>query len=272
MEDPIPIITSKGHDFKCASIKFCWEMNLEAYEKEHLELSILPAIYIDLIFPVQGSVFIKTDNERMTRPFISPILHRRKEVIFNKGSRIFGIRITPLLACAILKAPLSTLEQKANLLDDVCLQLFLTKLRSIIHSELDFRRKIVLVDRMFLKVHSEMQQDSKLLSNCLRQISHFPEYNVGKLAQNSGYSSRWIEKKFLVQFGLTPIQLISISRLNRFITLLAKHPRGNLTSLAVDAGYYDQSHAIRNLKKYTEKTPTDFKKTINSFRETMNHL
>lgn len=272
MEDTVPIITSKGYDFKCSSIKFCWEMNLEDYKKEHLELNILPAPYIDLIFPVQSSVFIKTDNERMTRPFISPILHSRKEVIFNKGSRIFGIRITPILACAILKAPLSILEQKANLLDDLCPQPFLNKLRSILYSELDFSKKIVLVDCMFFKANLEMKHNFKLLSNCLYQISHFPEYNVERLAKTSGYSSRWLEKKFLVHFGLTPIQLISISRLNRFIALLANNPQAKLTSMAVDAGYYDQSHAIRDLKKYTEKTPRDFKKTIDSFRETMNHL
>ncbi len=247
-------------------------MNLEAYEKEQLEISMLPAIHMDLIFPLQNSVFIKTDNEKIDRPFISPILHRRKEIIFYKGSRTFGIRMTPLLACAILKTPLSLLKQKANMLDDVCPQPFLNHLRSIMYSELDFSKKIVLVDRMFLKANSEMKQDFKLVSNCLHQISHFPEYNVERMAQNSGYSSRWLEKKFLVQFGLTPIQLISIARLNRFITLLAKNPHTKLTSMAVDAGYYDQSHAIRDLKKYTQKTPTDFKKSLDSFRKTIYHL
>ena len=62
---------------------------------------VLPAVYIDIIFPIEK--WIGTDGYEAirTEPFLSPILHTARKVVFSRNSRLFGIRIDPVYVTAL---------------------------------------------------------------------------------------------------------------------------------------------------------------------------
>jgi AraC-like DNA-binding protein len=128
------------------------------------------------------------------------------------------------------------------------------------------------IDNIFYNILSQSNIKLNLVENCLNLISAKQDVKVSDLEQSTGYTIRWIEKIFIEYLGSTPGHLISISRLNKFIELLNYNKNQRLTNLALESGYYDQSHLIREMRKYTDDTPGKFKTNLDNFTRTMNHI
>jgi AraC-like DNA-binding protein len=82
---------------------------------------------------------------------------------------------------------------------------------------------------------------------------------IGELAQALDLGQDRLEKRFRRAVGATPKQLASLLRLRHAIA--SYRPGASLTSLSVDAGYFDQSHFIRELRSVTGQPPLRFFRT-----------
>lgn len=65
-----------------------------------------------------------------------------------------------------------------------------------------------------------------------------------------------LEKRFRTQIGSTPKQYSSIIRLRNIIDTWSSYP--SLTSASYEAGYFDQSHFIKDFRTFTGESPKDF--------------
>src|SRR5579872_2463673 len=64
------------------------------------------------------------------------------------------------------------------------------------------------------------------------------------------------EKRFRMRIGATPRQYASVIRLRQ---LLKKYPSlSSLTEASYEAGYFDQSHFIKDFRLFTGQSPSDF--------------
>ncbi len=79
---------------------------------------------------------------------------------------------------------------------------------------------------------------------------------VSALAKSLQVSQDTLEKRFRRAVGATPKQFASILRVRRAIQLSEKG--ATLTTLAQEAGYYDQSHFIRDFRSVTGTAPGQF--------------
>lgn len=74
-----------------------------------------------------------------------------------------------------------------------------------------------------------------------------------ELAQHIGLSQSALERRFRRTVGCSPKKFASVVRLRRAVEL---HSRGtNLTTVAQDAGYFDQSHFIRHFRDAVGVSP-----------------
>jgi len=77
-----------------------------------------------------------------------------------------------------------------------------------------------------------------------------------QLVKFTGYTERHIERKFLESIGIAPKRFINIVKLHSFLKHLNNNTGdANLTQIAYEAGYTDQSHLIKEFKKHTGMTP-----------------
>lgn len=82
---------------------------------------------------------------------------------------------------------------------------------------------------------------------------------VDELANQAGVTTRTLERMFLEHTGLSPK---TFARMIRFQNALARLRNGrtvsSLADLAVDCGYSDQAHFIKEFKTLSQRLPTRF--------------
>ena len=79
---------------------------------------------------------------------------------------------------------------------------------------------------------------------------------IGALARQLHLSQDAFEKRFRAQVGSTPKQLASLVRVRH--AMASYRPGSSLSRLALDAGYFDQSHFIREFRAVTGEAPRRF--------------
>jgi AraC-like DNA-binding protein len=81
------------------------------------------------------------------------------------------------------------------------------------------------------------------------------QLSVEELCRQLGVNYKWLERNFRKQMGITPKTYISTIRfLHAYINTGGRE--ANLTHVALEHGYYDQNHFIKEFRKHTGRTPS----------------
>jgi AraC-like DNA-binding protein len=81
---------------------------------------------------------------------------------------------------------------------------------------------------------------------------------IDELAYHSNLSERQFNRRFSNMVGLSPKNFAGIIRFQHFFKQAQLLPNQNLGAVALDCGYYDQSHFIREFKQYTGMNPSEY--------------
>jgi len=87
--------------------------------------------------------------------------------------------------------------------------------------------------------------------------------SVAQLEKETGYSSRWLHKKFLGHLGTGPKNLTEIVRFKQFYQAYSTGADLKMLKEQIYHNYHDQSHFIRAFKRFTGSTPTDLQNSTN---------
>jgi AraC-like DNA-binding protein len=90
---------------------------------------------------------------------------------------------------------------------------------------------------------------------------------VRDAAKYLGLSERWFIQVFKTEVGITPKLFSRIQRFQQTRTFILQNPSPNWAALAVDLGYFDQSHLIREFLEFSGLSPTDYLHRYKSFSE-----
>src|SRR4030095_8914958 len=81
---------------------------------------------------------------------------------------------------------------------------------------------------------------------------------VRDAAKYLGLSQRRFIEVFKAEVGMTPKLFSRIQRFQQTRSLIQQDPAPNGAVLALDLGYFDQSHLIREFLEFSGLSPTDF--------------
>ncbi|WP_041957582.1 helix-turn-helix transcriptional regulator [Sulfurospirillum arsenophilum] len=126
---------------------------------------------------------------------------------------------------------------------------------------------IVIFERYFIKQLSKRHFSPKNISSYLVSGHAYPTLKI--LSKECGYSERWIQKQYLEVFGESFKHIQNNTRFIktlRFMNSAVLRGESHLkfVSIAYECGYFDQTHFIKEFKKFTGLTPSYY---FHSFRE-----
>lgn len=101
------------------------------------------------------------------------------------------------------------------------------------------------------------------LPSSLAGLNALPAATVHEIACGSCYSRRQLDRIFREGVGMSPKMYLRILRINRCVKLL--RPGALLTQIAQEAGYFDQSHFIRDFKAVCGVTPGIYLQNMSVF-------
>jgi AraC-like DNA-binding protein len=100
--------------------------------------------------------------------------------------------------------------------------------------------------------------------NELQKTDPDDKLNLDDLAGRHGISRQALRNQFAKYFHFSPSEFRQICRFRRFIQArLNEQKQTNLTDTVYDIGFFDQSHLIKDFKKYSFLKPKEFFKKIN---------
>lgn len=124
-------------------------------------------------------------------------------------------------------------------------------------------RKLQLLERFLLK-RLENATPDLIYDFCINRIfENKGLITVAQLEKETGYSARWLHRKFSANLGTGAKNLAEIIRFKQFYQAYSTgadlfHLKGQLYEY-----YYDQSHFLRAFKRFTGATPTDLQNSHN---------
>jgi AraC-like DNA-binding protein len=123
--------------------------------------------------------------------------------------------------------------------------------------------KLQLLQNFLLK-RLEIAAPDPIYDYCIDRISYTRGMiTIAKLEKETGYSSRWLQRKFSEHLGTSPKNLAEIVRFKQFYKAYANGDQPHDLKQHIYHYYYDQSHFLRAFKRFTGTTPTELQNSLN---------
>lgn len=182
------------------------------------------------------------------------------------GNEYFGIRFMPGVLPSNLKVRMEDLVEQELDLEDILTNKNLSRR---IEEKSDWRECIRLYVEDYLhslqSTHfsAEDKNHIRLFEYIKEQIvSNMGNIRVKELAENAGYSARYINMLFRQYIGISPKTFSEIIKFQYAVQLIDAHQEDRLTKIGLDIGYFDQAHFIKEFKKYSMVTPNEYRKML----------
>jgi len=111
-------------------------------------------------------------------------------------------------------------------------------------------------------LHENKKEDNILLLKIEQYIldNVNNQITTQDISKEVNYSEAYISRVFKKKFGLSPHAFLVNQKINRAKNKLRNSKNQDLSQLAVEVGFYDQSHFTNTFKRYFSLTPKQYQK------------
>jgi AraC-like DNA-binding protein len=125
--------------------------------------------------------------------------------------------------------------------------------------------KVGLLQQFLLRLYRQGREDA-VYDFCLDRIrATCGRVSIKALEQATGYSSRWLNMKFMEKAGTSPKNLAAILRFQQVYRALTTTGTAMADAKLFYDYYYDQSHFIKDFKRFTGMPPSKLAGMVNEF-------
>lgn len=217
---------------------------------------ILPDGCVELILNLDAPFFCEAAPGVLTRQPVHMLVGQmRQPILIGPSGRVdlLGIRFQPAGAHAVLRVPMHELTDRTFALDEVDPELERALTRRLDIGPLPSR--IAAVEQVLLDRASGIDGGDRVIETAVRGVLSSPgAFKVDNFAQRFGISRRHLERGFLQKVGLSPKQFARIIRFQRVFQAV-EACRQDWADLAVECGYFDQAHLIKDCRQFSGQTP-----------------
>jgi AraC-like DNA-binding protein len=184
-------------------------------------------------------------------------LHGRQVTTEHRG-RSFGIQVdlSPPAAYVLFREPMHELAHRVVPLEEVFGEPLLAER---LHERADWADRFALLDSVLARRLGDAPAPSSEISwawHTLLQTGG--RMRVAALATELGWSRKRIAARFREEVGLAPKAAARLIRFERARESAERSERRDWARIALEYGYYDQSHLINDFREVTGRSPETF--------------
>ncbi|RQP26046.1 AraC family transcriptional regulator [Piscinibacter terrae] len=224
----------------------------------------LPTGCADIVIPLlEGQDILRygSEDDAGARRLRGPIVqgaHDRHSVRGVEGpSRVAGVHFKPGGAAALFGSLCAELRNRTELLED----LWGPAAR---HLQEQLALAPTPHDALALLEHLLAQRlrataPDPIIANALSSFERSPaDALIEPIQQSTGLSTAQFIRRFEANVGLTPKRYTRVRRFNALLPTLVRCGPRDWAQVAVDGGYYDQSHLIHEFRRLAGMTPSSY--------------
>ena len=215
-----------------------------------------PGVTPDLFIVLEGHYTISYGDHVITsnRDMLFSFIHQKMRVDFSKLKRGILVKFQskgissltpfiPMRASEIMQNPVAYAEEVFGL-DFLRLK---SGLLSLASSE-----KVAVLDQWFVERYQKEQEG--FLMEMAQEVSY--NFDLRDIMEMTGYSYSTLERYFKKEAGLTPKGFQTLLRFKKTLRELYSTRTTDWLHLVSKHGFYDQSHFIKEMKRFTGNTPS----------------
>jgi AraC-like DNA-binding protein len=181
------------------------------------------------------------------------------------NTRTIGIELTPKGLYRFFKLSMYELTDRMVSFEDL-FGPWGVRLQNRVGDADDPQEKITLLQTGLTHLLQKDQQDYALLDHALDLLAQtHGMLLIQELAAQVGYSRRYLDMLFKEHVGLSPKSLASILRFQECYQVWTRQKLPTYFKINVPGYYYDQSHFIKEFKRFTGFTPHQYQEIANEF-------
>lgn len=215
-----------------------------------------------IVATVNGKTFASKEHDITLTGLVDvPVI---LDVDEDAATETIGIEFSPQGAYRFFHFTLNDIQNQIYSLNDVLGNVG-KQLIEHINNTTSAQQKIVVLQQFLLRQLS-LHNEDLIFEYCIEKITASKgKITVKELEKKTGYSSRWLNMKFNDKLGVSPKNLASIIRFKQYYQALINGSEKSFFRNDFYELYYDQSHFIKDFKRFTGLPPTKFEKQANDF-------
>lgn len=215
-----------------------WEMKSKQILDKTIANNILPDACIDLVIDFARKAICFAGYSKETEPFA-----------LQEKIDYMGVRLKPGAFYSIFQVNADSVMDNMIPFSKIETEYNLDNILSVQSTE----ERIAILKRYLL--HKIADKPSQKFIEITNDIYANPkEQKVEEIAKKLGYQKRQLFRIFKTNYGVSPKVLLNILRLHFCLTLLQEQ-KMELVEIAMQCGFYDQSHFMKEIKRYTGISP-----------------
>ena len=229
-----------------------------------MRINVLPDGCTDLIFAL-GGITQPVGNEGRIMPscrsfLVGPMKRYSELVAYTETVHMVGIRFHPCGLFRFMDLPVQELGGQRISSADLGIKLFDDSFTERLYELPDLRSRIQCIETVLVRsMHKHDVVDKQIVFAVNHIHLYHGQREIRLLAEDTCLCQRHLERRFKLFTGFTPKEYSRIVKFRQAIDLLKNTTEANnLLSVAVNAGYYDVSHFLKEVKTLSGGTAESF--------------
>ena len=211
----------------------------------------------NLVFTVQGA-FTEADGSKAPRVHLAGALHARADMVAHGPFRLIGVYLWPWSTKVLFGySPEKCIGRFIDLHD-------LAPELAGLHTtwpdgDAAMKNCLATLASVLRKGNNTARIPSEAMQQVVREMLGVQaERSIDDHARHCGLARRQFERRFKECTGFPPALFQRIARFQRTYRMLEDGTATSLTDIALAGGYFDQSHFIREFKRFSGLNPRDY--------------